>query len=184
MSQATFPIISQNGIDLIKSFESCRLQAYLCPAHRLTIGYGHVLKPKEDAALFKNMSTNSLNRLVDKCQKYRTINREDQKTLTINQEQADALLKSDTQKTALYVHYVTKINLSMGQFDALCSLIFNIGEGNYSRSTLLKKLNAGDYLGAADEFTRWAFATVNGQKQLLPGLVKRRAAERALFLKE
>jgi lysozyme len=67
--------------------------------------------------------------------------------------------------------------LSDGQFAALASFAFNLGGGNLAKSTLLKKLNAGDYAGAAEEFGRW----VKSGGQTLPGLVARRAAETALF---
>lgn len=69
--------------------------------------------------------------------------------------------------------------LTQEQYDALVSLVFNIGEGNFARSTLLKRLNAGQCRVAADEFRKWVYA---GGKRLR-GLVSRREAERALFLK-
>ncbi|MCY1305462.1 Lysozyme RrrD [compost metagenome] len=71
-----------------------------------------------------------------------------------------------------------RVPLSQGQFDALASFVFNLGSGNLQCSTLLRKLNAKDYAGAADEFPRWNKA---GGK-VLAGLTRRRAAERALFL--
>ena len=61
------------------------------------------------------------------------------------------------------------------------SFIFNIGQGNYAGSTLRKKLDAGDYAGAAAEMDKWVYDTVNGKKQKVNGLIKRRADERALF---
>ena len=67
---------------------------------------------------------------------------------------------------------------TQSQYDAMISFTFNLGPGNLRSSTLLKKLNAGDRAGAADEFLKWTKA---GGKTL-PGLVKRREAERALFL--
>ena len=68
--------------------------------------------------------------------------------------------------------------LNQNQFDALVSWTFNLGPGNLRSSTLLKRLNAGDYRGAADEFLKWNKA----DGKVLPGLTKRREAERALFL--
>jgi Phage-related lysozyme (muraminidase) len=59
----------------------------------------------------------------------------------------------------------------------------NVGTGAFQSSTLLKKLNQGDYQGAANEFSRWVNGVVNGVKQSLPGLVSRRADEKRLFLK-
>lgn len=68
--------------------------------------------------------------------------------------------------------------MTQGQFDALVSFAFNLGIGALAKSTLLKKHLAGDYAGAAREFAKWKF----GGGRVLPGLVKRRAAEVALYL--
>ena len=68
--------------------------------------------------------------------------------------------------------------VTQNQFDALVSFTYNLGAGNLRSSTLLKKLNAGDYAGAADEFPKWNKA---GGKELA-GLTRRRNAERDLFL--
>ena len=70
------------------------------------------------------------------------------------------------------------MKLTQGQFDALVSFTYNLGARSLSTSTLLKKLNAGDYRGAADEFPRWNKAG----GQVLAGLTRRREAERSLFL--
>jgi lysozyme len=76
---------------------------------------------------------------------------------------------------------VTTVPLNQNQFDALVDFIFNVGQANYATSTLKRKLNAGQYQAAAREFDRWVFAKVNGKPEKLPGLVKRRAADRKLF---
>jgi hypothetical protein len=73
---------------------------------------------------------------------------------------------------------VVKVPLTQNQFDALVSLVYNIGQTAFSNSTLLKKLNAKDYQGAADQFLRWN----KGGGKVMKGLVRRREAERALFL--
>lgn len=96
----------------------------------------------------------------------------------ITGEQADAFLREDLQVAELNVNTNVKVKLTQGQFDALVSFVFNLGSGNFVKSTLIRKLNAGDYAGAADEFGRW----VNAGGKKLPGLVKRRAAEREVFL--
>jgi len=96
----------------------------------------------------------------------------------ITGEQADAFLREDLQVAELTVNTNVKVKLTQGQFDALVSFVFNLGSGNFVKSTLIKKLNAGDYAGAADEFSKW----VNAGGKKLPGLVKRRAAEREVFL--
>ncbi|WP_286882069.1 lysozyme [Pantoea sp. UBA5037] len=96
----------------------------------------------------------------------------------ITGEQADAFLREDLQVAELTVNTNVKAKLTQGQFDALVSFVFNLGSGNFVKSTLIRKLNAGDYAGAADEFGKW----VNAGGKKLPGLVKRRAAEREVFL--
>lgn len=96
----------------------------------------------------------------------------------ITSEQADALLSDDLSASERAVERSVTVPLSQQQFDALVSFTFNFGEGNLHDSTLLKKLNAGDSAGAADEFLRW----VNADGKKLPGLVERRNAERQLFL--
>ena len=97
---------------------------------------------------------------------------------TITQEQADALLEEDIHEFELAIQRLVHVNLTQNQFDALVSFTFNLGIGSLKQSTLLKKLNAGDITGAANEFNRWTYA--GGKK--LTGLVKRRSAERLLFI--
>jgi lysozyme len=74
------------------------------------------------------------------------------------------------------------VALSDGQFGALVSFAFNLGAGNLGQSTLLRLLNGGDHAGAAEQFLRWNMGTLNGVKQPLAGLTRRRKAERAMFL--
>lgn len=93
-------------------------------------------------------------------------------------EQAEVWLREDCQVAELTVSANVNVHLNQNQFDALVSFIFNLGSGNFVKSTLLKKLNTSDYRGAADELDRW----VNAGGRKLAGLVKRRAAEKALFL--
>lgn len=89
-----------------------------------------------------------------------------------------ALLRRDAQSAEAAVERAVKVPLTQGQFDALVSLTFNIGGGALASSTLVRKLNAGDVKGAANQFLRWDKA---GGRTLL-GLSRRRRAERALFL--
>lgn len=96
---------------------------------------------------------------------------------TCTQEQAEAWLQEDCLVAELTIGANVKVPLSQNRFDALVSFIFNLGSGNFVGSTLLKKLNVGDYAGAADEFGKW----VNAGGQKLPGLIERRAAEKSLF---
>lgn len=94
-----------------------------------------------------------------------------------NDAQIDEAFEKGCEKFELIVSRIVKVTLNQHQFDALVCIVFNIGEGNFSKSTLLKKLNAGDYSGAANEFTRWCF---NDGKKML-GLYRRRMAEKLLF---
>ena len=173
--------VSDACISLIAEHEGLRLQAYLCPANKLTIGYGHVVLPKFDWHLFRGCDDYRVSRLIRECQQRGKIVEEARVVLNINPDQAAELLLHDVRQTALFVSSVTPVPLTQSQFDALVSLVFNIGQGNYATSTLRKKLHAQDYEGAAAEFGKWVYATVNGDKVKLPGLVTRRAAERALF---
>jgi lysozyme len=149
----------------------------------LTItGYGHVLIPSFDASLF-GISVPALKAIIADCQRRRQVSKEAQQ-LRISPAKADDLLDRDTRQTALFLRSVTPVSLNQNQFDALCSIIFNIGQGAYAESTLRKKLRAGDYAGAAAEFPRWVYGTVNGKKVKLAGLERRRKNEQSLFLGE
>ena len=96
----------------------------------------------------------------------------------ITQAQAEELLKEDLKRFETYIENLVTVKINQYQFDALVSFCYNIGPGNLKTSTLLKLLNKGDYEGAAEQFDRWVKA---GDKKLA-GLVKRRAAEKELFL--
>lgn len=95
----------------------------------------------------------------------------------ITREQAERYLADDYLEAESQVANCVKVPLRVNQLDALTSFVFNLGIGNLRSSTLLKKLNKGDYEGAAAEFDKWVYS--DGKK--LAGLVKRRAAERKLF---
>ena len=96
----------------------------------------------------------------------------------IDDRQVDEFLRQDLESAEYAVNSLVKVELRQTQFDALVSLVFNIGSGAFANSTLLKLLNKGRPEMAADQFPRW---NMGGGKILL-GLVKRRAAERLLFL--
>lgn len=96
----------------------------------------------------------------------------------ITREQSDAFLRADLAHCASAIRRLVRVPLTQGQFDALCSFIFNVGEGAFAKSTLLRLLNLRDYDRAADEFLKWRMAA----GRVLPGLVKRRVSERKLFL--
>ncbi|MCO7744896.1 lysozyme [Escherichia coli] len=142
---------SDKGIALIKEFEGCKLTAYQDSVGFWTIGYGWT-QPVDGKPIRAGM--------------------------TIKQETAERLLKTGMVSYESDVSRLVKVGLTQGQFDALVSFTYNLGARSLSTSTLLRKLNAGDYAGAADEFLRWNKA---GGK-VLNGLTRRREAERALFL--
>ncbi len=98
--------------------------------------------------------------------------------MVITEAQAEQMLTEDLVRFERIVERLVRVRVNQGQFDALVSFTYNVGEGNFTNSTLLRKLNAGDTAGAAEQFARW----VHASGKVLPGLVKRRAAERAMFL--
>ena len=93
----------------------------------------------------------------------------------ISKAEAEEYLKSDINVAESSVYRNVTISLKQNQFDALVSLIFNVGSKSFANSKMLKKLNAGNIKGAADEFDDWT-------KGGLPDLVKRRAREKEVFL--
>ncbi len=97
--------------------------------------------------------------------------------MRISLDQASEFLRDDVAVVEKGIRALVKVPLRQGQFDALCSFAFNLGLGSLKRSTLLDKLNDGDAAGAAKEFDVW----VRAKGVVLPGLVSRRARERALF---
>lgn len=103
---------------------------------------------------------------------------------SITVHQAEALLALDIGIAAAAVNRHVEAPLSQNMFDALVSFTFNLGERRLAESTLLKKLNLRDYAAAAAEFGKWVKATIKGKKVTLPGLVRRRAAERAMFVNQ
>ncbi|EDV0638068.1 lysozyme [Salmonella enterica subsp. enterica] len=96
----------------------------------------------------------------------------------INHEQADEFLDSDLHQVESCISERVTVPLNQNQFDALGSFVFNVGRQAFSDSTLLKKLNEGNYRAAADQFTRWVY----NNDQFVQGLYNRRVAERDLFL--
>jgi len=143
--------ISKNGIELIKRFEGLELKAYPDSVGVWTIGYGWT-----QAVEGKKIAPG----------------------MRIDQATADRLLKCGVVQYEQGVNQLVKVRITQGQFDALVSFAYNLGLRSLSTSTLLKKLNAGDKQGAADQFGRW----VNAGGKRLDGLVARRAAEREMFL--
>ena len=141
---------SAAGINLIKEFEGVRLKAYRCPADVWTIGVGH---------------TSAAGPPVVKA------------GMEITNAQAMKILANDLVKFEDGVDSAVKVPLKQNQFDALVSFAFNVGLGALAKSTLLRKLNAGQYDAVPAELMKWTKA---GGKEL-PGLVRRRRAEAALW---
>lgn len=143
------------GLSLVKQFEGFEPKWYPDPAHGWkvpTIGYGHT-----DAAGEPKYAAT--------------------KSLVLTQASATEILQRDMQKFADAVSKAVKVPLTDNQFDALVSWCYNVGPGAVAGSTLVRKLNAGDYAAVPSELAKWNKA---GGKTL-NGLTRRRAAEAALF---
>lgn len=102
--------------------------------------------------------------------------------MTCTKEQADAWLEEDLADAEEAINTLVKVPLTQGQYDALVSFVFNFGARKFGASTLLVLLNTRHYAEAAKQFRLWCHGMVDGEMQVLPGLVKRRAAENDLFL--
>lgn len=98
--------------------------------------------------------------------------------MTITNDQAEQMLMKDIARFEPEVERLVKVPLSQNQWDALLSFVYNVGSMNLGTSTLLKLLNARDYAAAAEQLPRWNKAG----GRVLNGLIKRRAAERRMFL--
>jgi lysozyme len=144
--------LSDAGLDFIARHEGFVDHLYNDAAGHATIGYGHLVH--------RGPITGS----------------EPEKTIT--RERAVELLRTDARAKEAVVRAAVKVPLSQPQFDALVSFVFNVGEGNFRSSTLLRELNAGNYDAVPPQLGRW----VHGRPdQVLPGLVTRRKEEGALF---
>ena len=146
--------IGQTGLELIMSFEGCRLTAYkpVQTEKYYTIGYGHYGPDVTP-------------------------------TTVITSDYAYELLKNDVNRFASDLsRYMERdqINLTQPQFDAVLSFVYNLGFANLISSTLWKKLKAKDYKGASEEFCKWN--KCNGK--VLKGLIVRREKEKQLFLSD
>lgn len=101
--------------------------------------------------------------------------------LTIDRARADQLLRQDLAAAEAAVGRLVKVPLTDNQFGALVSFAFNVGVGAFQGSTLLRKLNAGNYDAVPGELAKWNKGTVNGKKVAIPGLTNRRAAEAGIW---
>ena len=144
--------ISPRGLELIKDFEGFSSSAYLDVVNIPTIGWGSTFY--EDGTKVK------LGDQISKTDALKLLE------VVANRDFADKIFPS------------IKVKVTQSQFDAMVSLAYNIGAGAFLKSTLLKKVNAGDFAGAGEEFLRWNKA---GGKEVL-GLTRRREREKQLFL--
>jgi len=140
--------ITKDGVDLIKQFEGFSRTVYFCPAGYPTIGFGHVVKEHEGFAT------------------------------GIDETEAEELLRQDAQIAERAVLRLINVPLTDGQFDALVSFTYNLGDGALQCSTLRRKINREEHGEVPEQFMRWVWAS--GHR--LKGLVRRRRAERAVFL--
>jgi lysozyme len=137
--------IAESTLDFITKEEGSRNKAYKDSKGLPTIGVGHLIKADEPHLL----------------------------TATLSDQEVKDLLKSDLKWCSEAVESSIKVPLSQKQFDALYSLCFNIGETAFRKSTVVRRLNEGDYKGAADAIEMWNKPAV---------LINRRKREKALFL--
>ncbi len=148
--------INDDGLKLIESFEGLFLTAYHGAADRpglLSLGYGHT-----DAAGPPTVTAG----------------------MTITKEQADAILCTDLSKVEADVESLVKVPLNDNQFAALVSFAFNCGSTALKNSSLLRKLNAGDYDSVPESLMAW----VNANGKRVQGLVRRRVAEGELWSRD
>ena len=145
-------IVSKNGLDLIKEFESFRAKPYLCPSQKATIGFGSTYYPDGKKVTLQDKE--------------------------ITEEKAFEILEYIANKDfGSNINKVVKVPLNQNQFDALVSFAYNIGNGNFNSSTLLRWLNQGNYKEASMQLLKWD----KSKGIVLNGLTKRRKSEKALF---
>ena len=164
--------INEECPKIVKKYESLHdgdlkmigLQPKLCPAEVWTEGYGRAMR-RPDGSFMTSKNTT-------KAQAYAAA--------TIKTEaQAQVALAEDLAKFSKRIAPFIKVPLNSNQFSACVSLSYNIGDGAFSKSSVLRYINAKDFANAAKSFASWN----KGGGKVLPGLVKRRAEETSLFLK-
>lgn len=156
-------MIEQRVIDQIKHDEGVRTKPYRCPAFLWTVGVGHVIDPNHIKVKLEDRKNLPIPPGWDR---------------TLAMEEVDEILRKDLAVFEAGVRRLCPNDLTPGRLGALVSFAFNVGLGNLQRSTIRMKHNRGEFQEAADAFLMWTKA---GGKEL-PGLVKRRNGERALYL--
>lgn len=166
--------LSEEGAALMHRFEGYRNKPYLCAAHMWTIGYGHVLHQEQIRLPMVRTPENNVGMIRKEFPLATQYNR------AWSKEEIDQLFRDDV---ASFERGVLRLAPSLdghqGAFDACVSFAFNAGLGNFQRSQIRIKVNRQEWQDAAEAFMQWT----KGGGRVLPGLVKRREAERALFLK-
>lgn len=158
------------AVEMMKHHEGVRQRSYLCPAHIWTVGVGHVLY--QDQIRLPMVRKEGVSGLIRKEYPLRP---EDNRVWTM--KEVDDLLQQDLATFVRGVDRLCPVSTD-GQKSALVSFAFNVGLGNLQRSSIRMRHNRGDYQGASEAFMMWTKA---GGREL-PGLVKRRKDERALYL--
>jgi lysozyme len=149
---------------MIKHHEGVKTRPYRCPALLWTVGVGHVIDPSHATVKYEERRNLPIPEGWDR---------------VLNMGEVDAILAQDLGRFERGVARLCPAALGhQGRFDALVSFAFNVGLGNLQRSGLRMKTNRGEFEDAADEFLKWTKAG----GRVLPGLVKRRNDERALYL--
>lgn len=147
--------VTEETIEHLRRWEGLRLEAYPDPGSKdgnpWTIGYGH--------------TSDAFMRVT--------------KGMKITEAQAEAALRHDAEEAAAAVRRLVKAPLSGNQLGALVSFVFNVGEGQFKKSTLLKRLNRGEYDAVPAELAKWKY----NDGKVMQGLVNRRAAEAGLWAK-
>lgn len=156
--------VSKELIELVKHHEGVRFRPYRCPALLWTVGVGHVIDPAHIGV---------------KIDERKSLPIPDGWDRQLTPAEVDAILAADLSTFERGVLRLCPTGLTQSRFDSLVSFSFNVGLGNLQRSTIRQKHNRGDFEGAAEAFMQWTKA---GGKEL-PGLVKRRKDEMALYLK-
>lgn len=146
--------VDQSGLDFIKEHEGVRQKVYLDAVGKPTVGVGHLVLPQD------NLKVGDV----------------------ITNERVDQLLRQDIKIAEDAVSALVTVPLNQNQFNALVSLVFNIGTGNFQKSSLLRQINREQFLNAANGFLAWNKGRVKGVLTVLRGLTRRRQAERQLFL--
>jgi lysozyme len=155
--------VSQKCIEQIKLDEGVRTRPYQCPALLWTIGVGHVIDPTHANVPLAQRKGLPIPEGWDR---------------TLSMDEVNALLAKDLERFERGVLRMCTVPPTQGQFDAMVSFSFNVGLGNFQRSSIRMRHNRGEHEGAADAFLMWTKA---GGREL-PGLVKRRKHEREMYL--